>query len=460
YIIFQAHSLYRNNLVSKDAGFSHETTDFGQNAAVLLELPYMGQGVAYCPFYVKSNFTETYNLDVISVPYDDGVPFPGGCCLTCNMDVDPNIKLKYTSAKTTLTFSFANVFFRRNDKEPPCDGNTHPNMNPYHFRLKYDIYQMFLPEGDLSEDSLFSYMEKMAYPNVIKTYGTKVSSLQAPSLPLVSFDTLLGQGVIYNIIVHDPTTNKEAAYSPVHTYGCSFTSKIDGCKSIVSTVNKVFAVLGAAVGLVMCFCGHRLFKLSLFLGGLVNFGFIFFLILAEMTSITHLGLMLLSAGIGVFFGLAVFTLWWFTEYTRCCLLTNALFLGFICAGCVLFSPLGESDIWQSDFDYGMVIVCITVVIPFLLLPWPKVLSIVYTSTLSAYGVILGMDVFLHTSLSYILLNIVIRAIETDYSNVIVRRPFQTNDIVLACCWGFLALCGIASQFYTNRNRLDFPKSGY
>ena len=34
---------------------------------------------------------------------------------------------------------------------------------------------MFLDEGDTSEETFFRGMEKMAYPDVIKTHGKKVS---------------------------------------------------------------------------------------------------------------------------------------------------------------------------------------------------------------------------------------------------------------------------------------------
>lgn len=42
----------------------------------------------------------------------------------------------------------------------------------------------------------------------------------------------------------------------------------------------------------------------------------------------------------------------------------------------------------------------------------------------------GIDAFIHTSMSYLLLNIVIRAIETDYNTVIVIRPFQSKGNVM------------------------------
>jgi len=40
-------------------------------------------------------------------------PFPGGCCLTCNMELDPNIVISYDAVETNVTFSFANVYYGR-----------------------------------------------------------------------------------------------------------------------------------------------------------------------------------------------------------------------------------------------------------------------------------------------------------------------------------------------------------
>ena len=61
-------------------------------------------------------------------------------------------------------------------KTVPCDGNKlHPGKSPEHYRLEYHIYIMFLDEGDTSEETFFRGMEKMAYPDVIKTHGKKVS---------------------------------------------------------------------------------------------------------------------------------------------------------------------------------------------------------------------------------------------------------------------------------------------
>lgn len=71
-----------------------------------------------------------------------------------------------------LTFTFSH----RNQQVPPCDGNYRPGLKPEHFRLQYDLYQRFLDEGDISEEGMFDGLEKMAYPEVIKTNGKKVQA--------------------------------------------------------------------------------------------------------------------------------------------------------------------------------------------------------------------------------------------------------------------------------------------
>lgn len=40
-------------------------------------------------------------------------PFPGGCCLTCNMEFDPNLVISYDRVETNVTFAYANVYYKR-----------------------------------------------------------------------------------------------------------------------------------------------------------------------------------------------------------------------------------------------------------------------------------------------------------------------------------------------------------
>ena len=51
--------------------------------------------------------------------------------------------------------------------------------------------------------------------------------------------------------------------------------------------------------------------------------------------------MLMSVGLGLLFGLLIFALWWFTEWTRLCLFFDALFLGFLVGATLMFTPFGK-----------------------------------------------------------------------------------------------------------------------
>lgn len=57
-------------------------------------------------------------------------------------------------------------------------------------------------------------------------------TLTANDKTSVSFSSLRGQDVIYNVIVWDPLLNTSAAYVPAHTYACSFDAVEDNCSSL------------------------------------------------------------------------------------------------------------------------------------------------------------------------------------------------------------------------------------
>jgi len=128
-------------------------------------------------------------------------------------------------------------------------------------------------------------------------------------------------------------------------------------------------------------------------------------------------------------GLMVFALWWFTEWTRLCLLFNALFLGFLVGATLMFTPFGDLDMIQSsDFDYGAILCACTIVVPVILILWPRLLCIVYTSVVSAYAFVVGIDFFIHTSISYIVINVILHATKPQYrhDHIYVTTPFQQN----------------------------------
>lgn len=68
------------------------------------------------------------------------------------------------------------VVFR--EAEPPlCDVSTGQESR---WRLRYDVYQYFLPEGDLTEASLLRHLQRMAQVAQVKASAVKVSLVLAP----------------------------------------------------------------------------------------------------------------------------------------------------------------------------------------------------------------------------------------------------------------------------------------
>lgn len=462
FAIFQAHAQSNNVTLSLNARYEYGLTVTGSDVALLFPLPIAD--ISY-PFYLRSdNNHSSYCADVIAVPYEDGAPFPGACCLTCSTEFDPNIAISSNYLETNMTFAFANVYYGRSSKQdskaPPCDGNKMGNAHPEHFRLQYHIYVMFLPEGDVSEESYFEGVEKMAYPARIKNHGQKVNTLKAPTLPILKFLTYpSGQGAVYNIIVEDPENSyMEAAYSPVATYGCP------ECGQPTFIVDAVFAVIGSIAGLILCFSGFRFFKITLFVGGLVNFSVLLFIVISANSDMSHIGLMLTSVGVGVVFAVLVFALWWFTEWTRLCLFLNSLFLGFLVGATLMFTPFGALDAFHSsEFNYGAVMCACTVVVPAAFILWPRVLCIAYTSIVSSYAFVVGIDFFLHTSLSYIVIDVILHASKPQFrrDHIVVVRPFQKNDIILSSTWVVLAIMGVVFQsVHARSKKKQFPKSGF
>ena len=103
-------------------------------------------------------------------------PIPGGCCLTCTMQMDPNLVITSKQYyKSSLSFPLANVYdYNTSD----CSGQR--GSNPHHYRLHYAIYQYFLEEGNLKNDELFDGISKMLTPAKVKENGKKVYSYLSP----------------------------------------------------------------------------------------------------------------------------------------------------------------------------------------------------------------------------------------------------------------------------------------
>ncbi|KAM3926596.1 transmembrane 7 superfamily member 3 [Leptodactylus fuscus] len=454
FILFQVHSQYANVTLSFDKTPDINDSVTGSDLGLLTAL-HTNQSL--CTWYLETTSPDPVLTSTISIPLADKDPIPGACNLEFSLDIDPNVYLEYNLYATVIVFAPANLGYARDATPPACDVQTGPESR---WRLQYDIYQYFLPENNLNDSVLMAHMQKMTMVSQIVANGFKLATVTSNDRTTMSFSSVPGQGVIYNVVVRDPVLNTSAAYVPVHTYACSFSSAMDNCSTLGQVSTKVFFTFCAVFGLFICFFGHRYLKIDFFSMGFIIFGFFTFILLTTFTPLNYDARLALTAVTGVIGGLLLVGFWWRFGCIYLCVLLVGLVLGFLVAAIVFFTPIGDYATFRNDSIYWLTFTCISLLVPVCLLPVPKLLNILSCSVVGSYAVILAIDSYLYTSLSYITLNVLKRALNRDFSTAYSSVPFQKNDFIIIAVWVILVLAGATTQIYRERERPVFPPTPY
>uniref|UniRef100_A0AAY5KSX0 TM7S3/TM198-like domain-containing protein n=1 Tax=Esox lucius TaxID=8010 RepID=A0AAY5KSX0_ESOLU len=342
----------------------------------------------------------------VILPYTSSDPVPGACNLEFDLDIDPNVYLHYNLFETTIHFAPANLGYSRGSNPPPCDTDMGENTR---WRLRYDIYRYFLPENDLSDPSLITSIQSVANVQSMKDHGKRLMTLLSADKTEVVFSSIPGQGVVYSVIVRDPVLNTTSSYIPVHTYACSFTSTLDGCDMLGKISTKIFFTITGLAGLFVCFFGHRFFKCELFCMGFGFAAFFFFVLITRSTNL---------------------------DYDS------------------------DVEVFRSDLVFWVTFSCIVMVVPIFFVRWPREGNIVTCGVVGAYAVVLAVNAYVYTSLSYITLNILKRFLNNNFSKAFTDVPFQDIDFVMVTVWAVLGISGITLQLCRERTRPFFPPSPY
>ncbi|XP_052411152.1 transmembrane 7 superfamily member 3 isoform X1 [Carassius gibelio] len=393
----------------------------------------------------------------VILPYTSTDPVPGACNQEFPLEIDPNIYLQYNLFETMITFAPANIGYKREETPPACDVDVSSSTR---WRLVYEVYQYFLPEGDLSEQSLISSLKRVANVQNVQDNGRKVVSLTSHDRTQFSFSSLPGQGVIFSVIVRDPVLNTSASYIPVHTYACSFNSTLDGCSDLGRVSTKVFFTVIGLAGLFVCFVGHRFFKCELFCMGFGFTAFVFFVVITITTPLEYNIRLALTALVGVVGGVVMLMSWWRFGSVVACVLVVGLILGFHISSIVFFTPLGDFPIFHDDVVFWVVFACIMMFVPLFFIRWPREGNIIACGLVGAYTVVLAVNAYTYTSLSYITLDVLKRLLNHNFSRAFISVPLQDIDFILITVWVVLGISGIVVQLYREKSRPFFPPSPY
>ncbi|EAW96542.1 transmembrane 7 superfamily member 3 [Homo sapiens] len=454
FLIFQIHSQYQNTTVSFSPTLLSNSSETGTASGLVFILR---PEQSTCTWYLGTSGIQPVQNMAILLSYSERDPVPGGCNLEFDLDIDPNIYLEYNFFETTIKFAPANLGYARGVDPPPCDAGTDQDSR---WRLQYDVYQYFLPENDLTEEMLLKHLQRMVSVPQVKASALKVVTLTANDKTSVSFSSLPGQGVIYNVIVWDPFLNTSAAYIPAHTYACSFEAGEGSCASLGRVSSKVFFTLFALLGFFICFFGHRFWKTELFFIGFIIMGFFFYILITRLTPIKYDVNLILTAVTGSVGGMFLVAVWWRFGILSICMLCVGLVLGFLISSVTFFTPLGNLKIFHDDGVFWVTFSCIAILIPVVFMGCLRILNILTCGVIGSYSVVLAIDSYWSTSLSYITLNVLKRALNKDFHRAFTNVPFQTNDFIILAVWGMLAVSGITLQIRRERGRPFFPPHPY
>ncbi|XP_048223235.1 transmembrane 7 superfamily member 3 isoform X2 [Perognathus longimembris pacificus] len=425
FLLFQIHSQYQNTTLSFSKTILPNTSGTGSDRGLVFILR---PEQTVCTWHLETlEEKPVYNM-AIPLSYSERDPVPGGCNLEFDLDIDPNIYLEYNFFEMRIKFAPANVGFARGVVPPPCDTE---EGQDFRWRLQYDVYQYFLPENDLTEDALLQHLQRMAQVPQVRANAVKVVTLTANDKTEVSFSSLLGQGVIYNVIVWDPFFNTYAAYVPVHTYACSFEAVEGSCAS-----------------------------LELFFIGFIFLGFFFYILIARLTSMKYDVLLILTALAGSIGGVFLVATWWRFGVLMFCMLCVGLVLGFLTSSMTFFTPLGNLKVFRDDGVFWMTFSCIAILIPVVFMGCLRILNILTCGIIGSYSVVLAIGSYVFTSLSSITVNVLRRALDANFNKAFTSVPFQTNDFVVLAIWGMLAVSGITLQIRRERGQPFFPPHPY
>ncbi|KAM9772448.1 transmembrane 7 superfamily member 3 isoform 2-T2 [Syngnathus typhle] len=455
YVTVQFHTQRHNVTLSYSTtpvlGLSSTAADTG------ILLPLLPGQTSFILFLFSADGSAVTGTGVI-LPFSSADPIPGGCNLEFNLNVDPNIYLRYNLFETTIQFASANLGYARGGNPPSCDTSTGTETR---WRLEYDVYQYFLPENDFSEPSLFRAVQDVADVDGMTESGKLIVTLSSTEMTTAIFSSIPGQGVIYSVIVRDPVLNTSASYVPVHTYACSFASKLDSCQTLGKITTKMFFTIIGLAGLFVCFFGHRFFKSELFCMGFSFSAFFFFVLITRTTGLDYDIRLAVSTVIGVVGGVLLVMSWWRFGSVFACVVVVGLMLGFLLAATVLFTPLGDLDLFRrSDAVFWVTFCSIMIMVPLFFMRWPREGNITTCGVIGAYAVVLAVNAYIYTSLSYITLNILKRLLNNNFSAAFTDAPFQTIDYIMITVWVVLGLTGIVLQLYRERTRPFFPPSPY
>eukprot|EP00050_Salpingoeca_kvevrii_P000617 m.152359 g.152359 ORF g.152359 m.152359 type:complete len:630 (-) comp10161_c0_seq3:691-2580(-) len=414
---------------------------------------------------------------VYAASFDGRHPIPGGCTSFSPFRANPVLTAKDDGAKELVNFDGANIgvsrYFSNDQPQLACPCHFVENLaviDSSRAVLQHTIYEAHVSEcgssfkRDYDEGPMLRLLERMSGAAGVRKFGTPVSRTLYLNKPTL-LSTLIqpGQGVVYNVLVHDVafSTADDAVYTPYGTYGCSLSGGRDQCSSSAAWYYTAGAVLLCVFSLVVMFAGLRYFTYTI-----IYFSFIFFLVVGVLIANQFKSSVALSVQL---FLHSMFAIMGTAVHVICLLRFNTIgymlvflgtILGFFITSFLFATHFGEFTLWESDLNFSMAFACLTMLWPVFLLLIGRILTITASSVGGTYLFLFGVDFFVGSDFMEITTNVVRRSSTPGfgiaYSGNFFADEFNgcanyNQNMTMLVMWViFSMLCGITQYYVTGR----------
>ncbi|XP_043268733.1 transmembrane 7 superfamily member 3-like [Venturia canescens] len=429
FAILQVHGHERNLSISYNDSTKCNGTRCTLYGANLGLVAFFGQN-STASFVVINREDKPISALFSVVAYDRNAPMPGGCNMEFDFEVSPFQKLQFTDATVTLEAQPASA---PRGIGPLCESPS----------VKLRRYRMFLPEREFKQETYFSGIQKMTTVQSILENGEEIlPALDASSVRRV-FSAYPGTGSIYAMIA--TYGNHSSAYVPAVSYACSPLSSPSSCGNLNTKTAQALCAIVLIVGLIVAFIGHKCLGFEVVFLGAISGGIISFAVL------TAIGYFQTSTILGIVMGVSFLSgIGWLV--LSCwmgmpCLATflSSLTLGFFVASTVYFGLADDTSLFESDLNFWLIYVGITLLVPIVLGLLPFVSNVVCCAILGSYTIILPIDYYAGSNLKYIVINTIRRATVPEFNAAVIRPPYQSTDKTLVAFIIIIALVGIYVQ---------------
>jgi hypothetical protein len=219
------------------------------------------------------------------------------------------------------------------------------------------MYHLFLHESSYDQSGYFDAVENMLTVDSIKSRGYKVTTVDGYYKYRKLYSAYRGVGQVFAIVATHH--NRSSAYVPAVSYGCDLANFDESCYGPVTPHWKLLCAVLLIFGIFTNFFGHKFFRITLFLVGLMVGIFVTYVILSLSNNhLTVAGILQASTNqpsiqgvlekttvsliIGLIYGAIWLAIWWKFGIPILSASLTFILAGFLMASIVYYAGVGET----------------------------------------------------------------------------------------------------------------------